>query len=81
MLKFYMPLLSESRITRIGGLHGFFCMYPVCLALISFTPALNGSKIRDPTNLHFDKKLKLRFEQNAGFPARSFCTLQGGVAG
>ncbi len=38
-------------IRELDGLMNF-SLYPVCLALISFTPALKRSEIRASTNLH-----------------------------
>ena len=58
-----------------------FYMYPVYLRIAGITPIPKGCAANATTNLLSVKNGKLRNGRNVGFPARSFCTLQGGIAG
>ncbi len=62
-------------------LFGYFSIVSVCLRIAGITPSPKGCAANATTNLHSDKKVISRYDRNVGFPARRFCTLQGGVAG
>ena len=62
-------------------LFGYFSIGPVCRRIAGITPSPKGCATNATTNLHFVKKGISRYDRNVGFPTRSFCTLQGGVAG
>ncbi len=80
-----LPLLHlinfRNKFGMIGSIIGFFSCYPVCLRIAGITPSPKGCATNATTNLHFVKKGISRYDRNVGFPTRSFCTLQGGVAG
>ncbi len=79
--KFGMGGVKHPLAFTPNRLFGYFSIGPVCRRIGVITPGPEGCATNATTNLHSDKKSISRLYRKVGFPARSFCTLQGGVAG